>query len=95
MRDKFFVVVSYDIRDERRLNKIAHIMTDYGHRVLYSVFECYLEKDIFERMRQRVEEVMDIEDSVIYYFLCADCRKKIEHIGRTPFYLKEEEISIV
>jgi len=70
-------------------------MTDYGHRVLYSVFECYLEKDVFEKMKEKVEKEMDIEDSVIYYFLCADCRRKIEHIGRDPFYLKEEELSIV
>jgi len=96
MKEKQFIVASYDIRDEERLRKVAKVMEDYGFRVLYSVFECYIERDLFEQMKRRVEKIIDpLEDSVIYYFLCEHCREKIEHIGRTPFYLEEEKVEIV
>ncbi|MCD6319959.1 MAG: CRISPR-associated endonuclease Cas2 [Candidatus Desulfofervidaceae bacterium] len=96
MKEKQFIVVSYDIADERRLQKVAKVMKDYGFRVLYSVFECYIERDLFEKMKARVEKIIDpLEDSVIYYFLCEHCRSQIEHIGKTPFYLKEETVAVV
>ncbi|MDL1955888.1 MAG: CRISPR-associated endonuclease Cas2 [Candidatus Desulfofervidus auxilii] len=96
MKEKQFIVASYDIRDEERLRKVAKVMEDYGFRVLYSVFECYIERDLFEQMKRRVEKIIDpLEDSVIYYFLCEHCREKIEHIGRTPFYLEEEKVEVV
>ena len=96
MKEKQFIVASYDISDDARLRKVAKVMEDYGFRVLYSVFECYIERDIFEEMKRRVEKIIDpLEDSVIYYFLCEHCKRQIEHIGRTPFYLEEEKVEIV
>ena len=72
-------------------------MEDYGFRVLYSVFECYIEWDVFEGMKRRVEKIIDpLEDSVIYYFLCEHCKRQIEHIGSgMPFYLEEEKVEVV
>ena len=96
MKAKQFVIVSYDIADEERLRKIAKIMEDYGFRVLYSVFECYINRSLFEEMKTKVEKLIDhLEDSMIYYFLCEHCREKIEHIGRTPFYLEEEKVEVI
>ena len=49
-----------------------------------------------EEMKTKVEKLIDhLEDSVIYYFLCEHCREKIEHIGRTPFYLEEEKVEVI
>jgi len=96
MKEKLFIVASYDIADETRLKKIAKVMEDYGFRVLYSVFECYINWDAFGKMKAKVEEIMDpLEDSVIYYFLCERCRRQIEHIGRMPFYLEEDSVAVV
>ena len=96
MKEKLFVVACYDIADEKRLQKIAKLMEDYGFRVLYSVFECLLSRSTFDEMKARVEKIIDPHaDSVIYYLLCNHCRQRIDHLGRTPFYLEEEEVVVV
>ena len=38
-----FILVTYDIKDDKKRNKVCNILKDYGNRVQYSVFECYLE----------------------------------------------------
>ena len=91
-----FIVASYDIADEKRLNKIARVMKDYGDRVLYSVFECLIDEDTFRVMKKRVSEIMDpLRDSVIYFRLCNKCSKQIKHIGRERFFIDEGFVEIV
>lgn len=36
------VVVSYDVREDRRRTRLAHTLKDFGERVQLSVFECRL-----------------------------------------------------
>ncbi|NPA39645.1 MAG: CRISPR-associated endonuclease Cas2 [Thermodesulfobacteria bacterium] len=82
MSEKQNYLVCYDISDEKRLRKIAKIMEDYGIRVLYSVFECYLTQEDFLEMKEKVEAIMDwLEDKVIYYRLCERCASPIIHLG--------------
>lgn len=77
-----YIVVAYDIADDRRRNKICDTLSSYGQRVNYSVFECFLkEKDIL-KLKNRIERYMKKgEDVVLYYYLCKDCLEKIERIG--------------
>ncbi len=88
-------IVSYDIADPKRLKKVAKIMEDFGMRVLYSVFECYLDQFELNTLRQTVEPLLDpLEDSVRYYVLCERCKQKIEHIGREKRFLQPKDIEI-
>jgi CRISPR-associated protein Cas2 len=77
-----YIVVAYDIADDKRRNKICDILSGYGQRVNYSVFECFLrERDIL-KLKSRIERYMKKgEDIVLYYYLCKDCLDKIERIG--------------
>jgi len=47
------ILVSYDIPNDRRRVKIAKTLEDFGDRVQYSVFECDLEQEHFEREGRR------------------------------------------
>jgi CRISPR-associated protein Cas2 len=77
-----FVVVSYDVVDDRKRTKIAKAMKSYGERVQKSVFECRVDDQQFIRMKKAVESIMDMnEDSVRYYFLCKGCVDRIEISG--------------
>jgi len=79
---KEFYLVCYDISDERRLSRVAKIMEDYGTRVLYSIFECYITPKEFDKMKSAVEKEMDpLDDRVRYYKLCPTCRKPVIHLG--------------
>ena len=73
-----FYVICFDIMDERRLVKVSRALEDFGQRVQRSVFECYLNQADLERLRKRVEGVIDVEeDHVRYYSLCPKDVKKI------------------
>ena len=77
------ILVSYDVPDDRRRTKIAALLKDFGERVQYSVFECLLEDAALDRLRAKLEaKVVAEEDSVRIYRLCAECRGKVEILGR-------------
>lgn len=73
-----FIVVSYDIPDDKRRSLVARILEGYGYRVQKSVFECEVTQELYEKMKKRVErKIKPEEDSVRYYQLCENCIGKI------------------
>ena len=78
-----FVVVSYDIVDNSRRNRMANLLLDYGRRVQKSVFECDLDEKNLDRMIEEATDCIDAEeDNLRIYRLCKDCLSKIESHGR-------------
>ncbi len=81
------VLVSYDVATAdragaRRLRKVAKICTNHGQRVQYSVFECIVEPAQWVAMRQQLVDVINEEkDSLRFYFLGANWRGRVEHVG--------------
>lgn len=76
-------VISYDISNDRRRNKIAKILLDYGRRVQYSVFECEMNQKTFKELYGKLAKVMaGAEDGNIrFYFLCGKCEKEVQGLG--------------
>jgi CRISPR-associated protein Cas2 len=63
-------LVTYDIREDRRLRSIATCMEGYGERIQYSVFVCDLSEQEAVLMRSDVEARMkQSEDSVMIILL--------------------------
>ncbi|MBN2053566.1 CRISPR-associated endonuclease Cas2, partial [bacterium] len=61
-------VVSYDIRDDRRRNKVLRTMKGYGDRVQFSVFECILTIEQVKCCRAELSKLIDVkEDTVRVY----------------------------
>lgn len=78
-----FYVISYDIPDDRRRLKVAHMLEGYGERVQKSVFEAHLDERGYADLRKRLGRLIKAdEDNVRFYRLCADCRLTVEAIGR-------------
>ena len=82
-----FVMVSYDVATSvrggsRRLRRVANVCLDYGQRVQNSVFECNIDPVQWSVLRQRLIEEIDPEsDSLRFYFLGSNWKRRIEHIG--------------
>jgi CRISPR-associated protein Cas2 len=75
-------VVAYDITDQRRLRQIAKICEDYGVRVQYSVFECRMEADKFDRFWNALLDTMDSStDRLVAYKICVACARDIRSAG--------------
>lgn len=83
-------LITYDIRNEKRLAKVAKIMKDFGERVQYSVFECNLKESELNFLKTRLKNVIDMkQDSVIFYILCESCFEKIEQFGEGRAYTED------
>ncbi len=77
-----FVVVSYDIPEDKRRTKIHKILKSYGQWMQYSVFECDLNTTQYAKLRSRLSKLIKPEeDSIRFYTLCRCCQPKIERIG--------------
>ncbi len=91
-----FIIVSYDVVDDRRRAKLAKVLLDYGERVQKSVFECRLDDRLYLKMKKNIESLIDQEeDSVRYYFLCGRCVKEVEVSGLGGFREEDEAVIIV
>jgi CRISPR-associated protein Cas2 len=78
-----YLVVSYDIHDDKRRNRIHKVLKNFGERIQFSVFECDLTKEQLLRMQHALKRIIEEEDqdSVRFYHLCDSCQRKIDRIG--------------
>ena len=84
------VLITYDVSVEcgdgqRRLRRVARACKDYGQRVQYSVFEVSVDPAQWVTLKARLISEIDAEvDSLRFYFLGANWRNRVEHVGAKP-----------
>ena len=84
------VLVTYDVNTgtragRKRLRRIATACLDYGQRVQYSIFECEVASAHWISLRARLlSEYDEAEDSLRFYFLGNNWKRRIEHYGTKP-----------
>lgn len=86
------VLVTYDVNTEtkagqRRLRRVAKACLDRGQRVQNSVFECLVDPGQWVELRNRLlGEIDPTRDSLRFYFLGKNWRRRVEHEGAKPTY---------
>jgi CRISPR-associated protein Cas2 len=84
------MLVTYDVNTEtaagrRRLRRVARACLDFGQRVQQSVFECEVSPAQWTALRARLAGEIDPKlDSLRFYRLGAEGRRRVEHIGAKP-----------
>ena len=78
---KKFIVIAYDVEDNRCRRQVAKLLESVGRRVNKSVFECFLTEAKFRKLRQNIDAEVTSYDSILYYSLCRNCIEKIDHRG--------------
>ena len=77
-----FVMISYDIVDDKDRLRLMKFLKDYGDRVQKSVFECNLDHKTYQEVKAGVEEIINKrKDRVRYYRICKGCVERIEISG--------------
>ncbi len=78
-----FILVCFDIVDDRVRYRVVKTLKGYGVRVQKSVFECAdMTEHKFLKMISTMEDLIDHgEDTIRYYPLCAACVKSVEFSG--------------
>lgn len=90
-----FIVVTYDIIDDKRRNRVARTMEDYGTRVQYSVFECILEEEnLAEMFNILTEHINHEEDSIRFYILCKRCITSVKMLGKAAL-TEDKDVFII
>jgi len=90
-----FLVVSYDIADDKRRLKVAKCLEDYLTRVQYSVFEGELpEKQCAKMLKELKSRMNPEEDSIRVYRLCESCVHNVSIMG-TGVLTKDPDVYII
>jgi CRISPR-associated protein Cas2 len=75
-------LVGYDISDQKRLAKVAKIMTEFGSRIQYSFFHCFLADRHKNRMKERLRDIIkEGDDQIIILPVTERQLKEIEFVG--------------
>jgi CRISPR-associated protein Cas2 len=86
------VLVTYDVNTEtsvgrRRLRRVAKACENCGQRVQFSVFECLVDPGQWSALRARlIDEIDEAQDSLRFYFLGSNWKRRVEHVGAKPGY---------
>jgi CRISPR-associated protein Cas2 len=76
-------IIAYDICESRRLNRVAKVMKNYGHRVQKSIFEASLTSNQLKILKKQLIKEMDADiDGVKFFKLCSECEQKLSIIGK-------------
>jgi len=84
------MLVAYDVNTgspagRRRLRRVARACLDFGQRVQNSVFECEVDPGQWTALRARLAAEIDpTVDSLRFYRLGAEGRRRVEHLGAKP-----------
>ncbi|HDR88635.1 MAG TPA: CRISPR-associated endonuclease Cas2 [Bacteroidetes bacterium] len=95
------VLVTYDVetvtaRGRKRLRRVAKECTNFGQRVQNSVFECVIDPAQMAELKHRLENIIDIKkDSLRFYYLGNQWKRRVEHLGTKPTYNPESDTLLV
>ncbi len=86
------VLITYDVSTSseggaKRLRHVAKTCQNYGQRVQNSVFECLVEPAQWTQLRNELLKIYDPEkDSLRFYFLGKNWKRRVEHQGAKKGY---------
>lgn len=74
-------LAAYDIRDSKRLVKIAKLFESCGVRVQKSIFELDCPDETLNSLRARTRDILKDEDYALFFPLCEKDWQKREFYG--------------
>lgn len=90
-----YVLVSYDISDQKRWRKVFKLMKGYGEHVQYSVFICQLTELQKAKLQASLEDIIHLKNDQVMFVHIGPVKdgqlsKKISTIGKefVPLDLK-------
>jgi len=69
------ILLTYDISNSAKREKVASLLGEFGERVNYSVFELEIKESSLKKLLHEIDKLSDKKDSIrVYYF----CKKSIQ-----------------
>jgi CRISPR-associated protein Cas2 len=64
-----YCLICYDIEDNKRRTKLSDLLSGYGVRVNYSVFEIIISPVKFKKLLSQINQIADKKDNIRIYIL--------------------------
>ena len=90
--DKVFVLIIYDIHDNKQRIKLSKYLQGFGFRVQKSAFEAVIKEKTYNKMLSGIGKYVDEEDSVRVYKIIG--KGQVKTFGKDVEYATEETIII-
>jgi CRISPR-associated protein Cas2 len=83
---KKFTIICYDITLNKKRNKVAALLEQYGTRRNKSVFECMVTESQLKKIRAELLRWIEPQtDTILIYRVCLNCYVQSETLGKqTP-----------
>jgi len=75
-------LITYDVRDPKRLRRTAKLLEGYGERIQYSIFRARVNKQKLEKIRWELSEILADEDDLLIIPLCERCSGRVSDLSR-------------
>jgi len=82
----------YDISENKKRNKVEKLLSSFGVRVNYSVFEIKTTKAKFKNIISDLESLTSKDDNIRVYILNKDVIKKSFILNSTKSVFEDEEL---
>lgn len=92
---KNWYLVAYDIRDDKRLQRVAKTLSGFGSRLQYSLFRCRLSERDAERLRWELSRITRDEDDVLFVGLCAGCLARLRSRAAGGVWAEEPPVVVI
>lgn len=86
-----YLLITYDISSDKRRNKIDKLLSSYGHRVNYSVFELEVKSHIHNEIKTKLTLLIGKYDSIRIYRLDKTALERAVELGENrqdPFEME-------
>ena len=89
-------LLTYDVRDDGRLHRVARLLEGYGERLQYSVFRCRLGEVELQRLRWELTRIMASEDDLLVIPICDRCAGGVAGLhANEPWDREQPSFSII
>lgn len=90
---KIYILVIYDIVQNKRRTKFAKVMEEYGIRVQKSCFEAFVSESLYQKILSRIPGLIDsVEDSIRVYRMIGSGEVTLFGVNVKP---KVEDVIII
>ncbi|HJC47356.1 MAG TPA: CRISPR-associated endonuclease Cas2 [Candidatus Lachnoclostridium pullistercoris] len=90
--DKVFVLIIYDIAENKKRIRLSKLLQGYGFRVQKSAFEAVITKKKYKKLLQELSAFRSQEDSIRVYKIIG--KGQVVNIGKESDHTQEEVILV-
>jgi len=86
------ILIMYDISCDRKRRRVEKLLSSFGYRVNYSVFEIIISKTKFKNLIDELKKITSKEDNVRVYILTKEVLKKSFSLHNKKEVFNEKEL---